>query len=184
MLKCFLNKKFFCFVMFCSISKAGAYENNSLGGLRGLVGFSGQVLIPSCSIATEDLYQEVSFGYIPIRDLVSGNQSHTKEIKIILNNCNLQGVGNSNYDLSKFKIEFSGKEGSKKGRFALTGDAKGIELEVSKSLASLHNIEKDVSYKLDGAGTPFFYEVRIVKNAEKFEKGYFFASLNFEINYQ
>ncbi|EJN6961735.1 fimbrial protein [Photobacterium damselae] len=159
-------------------------EDNSLGGLRGKVGFGGEIINPSCSISTEDQYQEIDLGVIAIRDFSHFEANRERKLIIKLNNCEIVNAGEHNYDLSKVIVSFEGLSGSKKNHYGIAGDAHGIEIEIDDGQYETDNIEHEHYQSVLGNGEALEYIIRVVRNGKPMKKGYFSTSLRFKLNYQ
>lgn len=146
---------------------------------QGQAYFKGQVIIPACTLAMNDTYQEVDMGYIPIRDLHSGISGPEREFRLQLRNCELVKTG------SHIRVTFDGSQGEKAETFLLSGQAKGVELQILDNHGCFAYVGKAMHpLLLDSNDYSLDYTLRIVRNGHNLKSGEYYAVLRFKIDYE
>ncbi|KAE9666515.1 fimbrial protein [Escherichia coli] len=151
----------------------------------GRASFKGQVIIPACTLAMEDLYQAINMGETPIRDIQNSFVGSEKKFHLRLRNCELAGTGKRVYTASRVRVTFDGKQGETPDRFAMTGLAKGINLQILDNQGYLARSGKAMPpLLLNGNEEGFNYTLRIVRNGQPLKVGNYYATLRFKLDYE
>lgn len=162
---------------------AGFTQANDHG--HGLLRMQGEIIDAACAISTGDQDQTVSFGAIPMSQLVADKHSVSVPFSIHLINCSLKGIDSQGYDHWKdVHIIFQGEskdgeiftlQGSGRGESLVIRDEKGIMAKPGKVLP-MGNIEP-------GAMT-LRYEMQLTMNNEALHPGDFYTTIRYFMEYE
>lgn len=120
-----LNRWLLFILLFSSYSYA-AHENQG----KGKITVSGEIVESACTISTDDIWQEIDFGNISLGEFADGNTPASLPLSIQLINCTLDKKDGGVW--SSTSITFDGKrDDHSKNMFALTGDGKGIGINLT-----------------------------------------------------
>ncbi len=151
----------------------------------GRASFKGQVIIPTCTLVMEDMYQAVDLGMTPVRDIQSSVVGPEKKFRLRLRNCELSGTGKRVYTASRVRVTFDGAQGETPDRFSMTGLAKGINLQILDAQGYLARSGKAMPpLLLNGNEEGLSYTLRLVRNGQPLKVGSYYAALRFKVDYE
>lgn len=152
---------------------------------QGRASFKGAVIAPACTLAMEDTWQEVEMGNVPVRDLQNSFSGPEKRFRLRLHNCELASVGGRVYTTSRIRVTFDGVQGDSPDKFLLTGQAKGINLQIRNSQGySAQAGEAMPPLLLNGDEDSLNYTLYIVRNGQPLTAGDYYAALRFKVDYE
>lgn len=152
---------------------------------HGRASFKGQVIIPACTLAMEDTYQEIDMGETPIRDLQNSFIGPEKKFRLRLRNCELAGSGKRVYTGSRMRVTFEGLHGETPDRFLLLGNAQGVNLQILDEQGFPASSGKVMPpLLLNGNEEGFNYTLRVIRNEYPLEAGSYYAALRFKVDYE
>jgi len=147
--------------------------------------FSGQVVVPACTLAMEDAWQSVDLGETPVRDLQVASAGPEKHFQLRLMDCELAGTGKSVLAGSRVRVTFDGVQGSEPDHFRVVGQATGIDLQVIDNQGySARSGEPLPAQPLYGDGQGLEYRLRVVRNGQPLNAGNYYAALRFRVEYE
>lgn len=95
----------------------------------GRISVKGEIVESACTIATDDIWQEVDFGNVNIRDINRQRFIPQQKFTLHLINCRLDK--NSGEVWTSALVTFSGpNEESNPGLFSMTGEGDGLSLRI------------------------------------------------------
>lgn len=152
---------------------------------HGRASFKGSVIAPACTLAMEDTWQEIEMGSVPVRDLQDSFSGPEKRFRLRLRNCELAGTGKRVYTASRVRVTFDGVQGESPDKFLLTGQAKGINLQIRDSQGySARAGEVMPPLLLNGNEDSLNYTLHIVRNGQALKAGDYYAALRFKVDYE
>jgi len=152
---------------------------------HGRANFKGQVIAPACSLAMEDTYQAINMGVMPIRDLEETSSGPEKKLSIRLRDCEFSGIGKGVYSASRIRVTFDGIQGEMPDRFSLSGQARGISLQITDNNGFSARPGKIMPpLLLNGGEEGLNYKLRIVRNGQPLHSGNYYAALRFKVDYE
>lgn len=153
--------------------------------LHGRASFKGQVIAPACTLAMEDTWQAIDMGKTPVRDLQDSFAGPEKRFCLRLRNCELTGTGKRVYTASRVRVTFDGLQGEMSDKFLLTGQAKGINLQILDNQGYPARVGKVMPpLLLNGNEEGLDYILRIVRNGQPLKAGDYYAALRFKVDYE
>lgn len=160
------------------------YSGESLAWWDGRANFSGQVIAPACSLAMEDRYQSIDMGNTPIRDLQNTDFGPDKKIELRLRYCELSSESNRELSGSRVRLSFEGVQGNTPDEFSLSGQARGVNLQIRDIHGYSAYSGKPMPPQLIGNDQGFVYSLRLVRNSEVLKAGNYHAILRFKVDYE
>lgn len=152
---------------------------------HGRANFKGQVIIPACTLTMEDTWQAIDMGEIPVRDLQDSFAGSEKRFRLRLRNCELTGTGKRVYTASRVRVTFDGLQGELPDKFSLTGQAKGINLQILDNQGYPVRVGKVMPpLLLNGNEDGLDYILRVVRNGQPLKAGDYYAALRFKVDYE
>lgn len=149
---------------------------------RGKASFSGQVLGTACVLAMEDAWQAIDMGMLPARDMQTSVFGPKKIFYLRLENC---GVMSKEQTDSSVTVSFDGMRGKDPDRFSLTGQARGIELQIQDSQGYPAYVGEAMPPQvLTGEGQHLQYSLRLVRNADPLQTGDYYAAVRLKVDYE
>ncbi|EFC0901087.1 TPA: P fimbrial minor subunit PapH, partial [Escherichia coli] len=86
---------------------------------------------------------------------------------------------------SRIRVTFDGVRGETPDKFNLSGQAKGINLQIADVRGNIARAGKVMpAIPLTGNEEALDYTLRIVRNGKKLEAGNYFAVLGFRVDYE
>lgn len=161
------------------------YWGEPLVWWHGRASFFGQVIAPACTLAMEDTWQAIDMGGTPVRDLQNGSFGPEKKFRLRLSNCELTGTGKRVYTASRIRVTFDGVRGESPDKFSLTGQARGINLQILDNQGYIARAGKAMPpLVLTGNEESLDYTLRIVRNGQPLKAGDYYAALRFKVDYE
>ncbi|EBC1676151.1 type 1 fimbrial protein, partial [Salmonella enterica subsp. enterica] len=152
---------------------------------HGRANFKGQVIIPACTLAMEDKHQSIDMGGIPVRDLQMTSAGPEKMFRLRLLNCELADTGKQIYLASRIRVTFDGVQGETPDKFSLTGQARGINLQILDDHGYPARVGKAMPPSLlSGNEDSLRYILRVVRNSQPLKVGNYYAALRFKVDYE
>ncbi|EGF7347962.1 type 1 fimbrial protein [Escherichia coli] len=152
---------------------------------HGRTSFKGQVIIPACSLAMEDVYQTIDLGSIPARDLQNSFVGTEKKFNLRLRNCELAGTGYHAYTASRVRVTFDGVQDDSPDKFSLFGEAQGVSLQILDNQGALAYPGRFMLPQLlNGNEEKLSYTIRLVRNTQPLKVGKYYAALRFKVDYE
>lgn len=152
---------------------------------HGRTSFHGQVIAPTCTLATEDAYQTIDMGGTSIRELQKAPIGPEKKFRLRLRNCELAGRGKRLYTSSRIRVTFDGEQGGTPDTFLLAGQAKGIDLQIRDMQGDIAKIGKPMPpLLLSGNEEELNYTLRVIRNSQPLKAGNYYAVLRFKVDYE
>ncbi len=151
----------------------------------GRAAFHGEVVRPACTLAMEDAWQIIDMGESPVRDLQNGFSGPERKFSLRLRNCEFNSQGGNLFSDSRIRVTFDGVRGETPDKFNLSGQAKGINLQIADARGNIARAGKVMpAIPLTGNEEALDYTLRIVRNGKKLEAGNYFAVLGFRVDYE
>ncbi len=159
-------------------------EKNTYGGTA-WAAFHGEVVRPACTLAMEDAWQIIDMGETPVPDLQNGFSGPERKFSLRLRNCEFNSQGGNLFSDSRIRVTFDGVRGETTDKFNLSGQAKGINLQIADARGNIARAGKVMpAIPLTGNEEALDYTLRIVRNGKKLEAGNYFAVLGFRVDYE
>ncbi len=150
---------------------------------HGRASFSGEVIIPACTLSMEDAWQVVDMGETPVRELHK-NEGAEKKFLLRLRNCELIDTGKRVFTGSRVRVTFEGHH-EDVDKFLVTGQASGISLQIiDKAGYPAYASKAMPPIQLTGNEQGLDYRVKLVKNGSPLSAGYYYAALRFKVDYE
>lgn len=150
---------------------------------KGRVTMSGEIVASACSIATDDVWQEVNFGTLPLKEIMK-DKTPTKSFTIHLINCVLDKEHGGEW--KSVRITFDGPvDNTSPALFAMNGEGKGVGVIISdrqgnKAIAGQHM----PAVEINKGTTDLNYNLSLVRNGETLAVGDVTTFLRFMVAYQ
>ncbi|EBN7838644.1 type 1 fimbrial protein [Salmonella enterica] len=152
---------------------------------EGRTSFHGQVIVPACALAMEDVWQVVDMGATPVRDLQNVYAGPEKRFQLRLRDCELAGTGKKVFTGSRIRVTFDGVEGETPDKFSTVGQARGVNLQIMDGQGYTARAGKVMPAQLlEGNEQGLDYTLRVVRNGEPLKAGDYSASLRFKVDYE
>lgn len=149
---------------------------------NGQTTFSGQIIIPACTLSMDNKYQVIDFGSLPVRDFQGREYGPDKKLLLLLKNCELR---KNEHGINRVRLTFNGIRGSSPDKFGFEGQAKGIELQIiSNHGFKAYPTKMMPPVLLEEDTIPIIYSVRLVRNGESLNPGDYYATLMFKVDYE
>lgn len=152
---------------------------------HGRASFKGQVIIPACSLAMEDVYQTIDLGSIPARELQNSFVGAEKNFNLRLRNCELSESGYQYYIANRVRVTFDGVHDDSPDKFSLFGEAQGVSLQILDNQGALAYPGRFMLPRLlTGNEEKLSYTIRLVRNTQELKVGKYYAILRFKVDYE
>ncbi|WP_167854027.1 fimbrial protein [Escherichia coli] len=151
----------------------------------GRASFKGQVIAPACTLVMENAWQEIDMGTTPLQYLQNSPAGPEKKFRLRLRNCEVAGTGKQLYTVTRVRVSFDGIQGETQDKFALTGQAEGINLQIMNIYrypARPGKTMPPLLIKGDEDGLDYIF--RIVRNGYPLKMGNYYAVLRFKLIYE
>ena len=99
--------------------------------------FHGEVVRPACTLAMEDAWQIIDMGETPVRDLQNGFSGPERKFSLRLRSCEFNSQGGNLFSDSRIRVTFDGVRGETPDKFNLSGQAKGINLQIADARGNI-----------------------------------------------
>lgn len=150
----------------------------------GRASFKGQIIMPACTLAMEDIYQSVDMGNIPVRNLQGSFAGPVKKFRLRLRNCELAGTSKHVYTASRIRVTFDGLQGETPDRFSVTGEARGVDLQILDNRGYPARAGFPMPpLLLTGNEESLNYTLQVVRNGQPVRAGDYYAVLRFKVDY-
>jgi len=165
--------------------QVGMLPSKTLGWWEGKASFSGQIVIPACALVMENSWQVVDIGVFSFQQLQYIEKGPEKYFQLRLQDCDLVGSGNNSFTGNRIRVSFDGTEGETSGKFAMMGQATGLDLQIidEQGMAAIAGQRMPPSV-LKGNEQRLNYALRVVHNGEPLKAGKYFAALRFKVEYE
>ncbi|EHQ5367858.1 TPA: fimbrial protein [Escherichia coli] len=151
---------------------------------HGRASFKGQVIAPACTLVMADTWQVIDMGNTPVRDLQNSFMGPEKKFRLRLQNCELAATGGRVYTAGRVRMTFDGLQGETPDKFSLTGQAKGISLQILDNQGYSARVGRAMPpLLLNGDKEGLVYTLRVVRNGEPLKAGDYYAALRFRVDY-
>ena len=149
----------------------------------GVVTMNGQLQESACSISMDDVWQEVNFGNVVIKDVNIGESLSKKKFSIQLVNCELNKKNGDEWKV--LQIAFDGQTDSGADSFRMPGRGKGASLQISDGAGNraVAGVPMEKLPLTEGT-TDINLELSLIRNKEHLTAGDISAFLRFMIIYQ
>lgn len=108
-----------------------------------------------------------------------------RKFSLRLRNCEFNSQGGNLFSDSRIRVTFDGVRGETPDKFNLSGQAKGINLQIADARGNIARAGKVMpAIPLTGNEEALDYTLRIVRNGKKLEAGNYFAVLGFRVDYE
>jgi P pilus assembly protein, pilin FimA len=154
------------------------------GSQVGTATMTGQIVEAACSIATDDVWQEINFGHIPLREFAEGRSPASKPFHIHLVNCVLDR-GHSGV-WSDVSVIFSGStELNSSNLFSTKGEGKGVGIRIADD-SGYYAIPGQAlpAVKLYENNNDLHFNVHLARNHDALAVGDLSTFIRFMVAYQ
>ena len=152
---------------------------------NGRATFSGQVIMPACTLAMEDAWQSVDMGKTPVRDLQGTPDGPEKHFQLHLRDCELTGSGQPLFTGSRIRVTFDGVRGTEPDHFRLVGQATGVDLQILDNEGYTARAGEALPPQpLYGNEQGLDYRLRLIRNGTPLAAGDYYAVLRFRVDYE
>ncbi|WP_312927790.1 fimbrial protein [Pseudescherichia sp.] len=150
---------------------------------RGQIRMGGEIMESACAIATDDIWQEIDFGSIALKDIAAGKRS-SKIFYIHLLNCALEKQNGQFWKSAQ--ITFNGpQEADNPTLFAMKGEGEGVALQITDE--SGHQAvagEALPAVELTNEQLDLKYNLHLVNNGKALSAGELSSLVRFMVTYQ
>ncbi|WP_085841582.1 fimbrial protein [Enterobacter asburiae] len=168
-------------LLLLTVTSGIAHASSHSGGKATL---TGEIVEAACSIATDDVWQEINFGSVPLSDFADGNVPASKPFHIHLQNCVLD---KSNGGVWKDVIvTFDGNtHKNQKDMFAMTGDGQGIGVKITDEAGNKVIPGQALpGLQLYEDNTDLHFNIHLARNSENLTAGDLTSFIRFMVAYQ
>ncbi|WP_437749979.1 fimbrial protein (plasmid) [Enterobacter mori] len=150
---------------------------------EGVVFIKGEVLYTPCAIDLDSRDQTIDMGDTPVSEIATKGYGPTRKFTIRLINClMLPPPGQTQYDSEYYQITFDPISGSE--RFAIRGDAEGIELAIRDTQGYIAQPGIALPAREVLAGTmDLNYSLQVISNGEPLKSGAYQSLIRFRMDY-
>ena len=145
---------------------------------------TGEIVEAACSIATDDIWQEINFGAVPLTDFADGNEPTAKPFHIQLQNCVLDKASNGEW--KDVIVTFDGNtQSSHNDMFSMTGDGKGIGVKITDDAG--HKVmpgQPLPGVQLYEGNSNLHFNIHLARNNENLTAGNLSSFIRFMVAYQ
>jgi len=151
---------------------------------HGRATFKGQVVVSSCSLAMEDAWQSVDMGSMPVRKLQNSSVGPEKMFRLQLRGCRVTGHKLSE-PLPRVWVTFDGIPGDTPDTFRLSGQAKGVGLQILDSQGYTARAGEVMSPQfVYGNENNLNFMLRVVRTGQPLYPGDYHSVLRFRVYYE
>lgn len=168
------------FIIFASVA---GFAHASYQG-SGKTTMSGEIVEAACSIATDDVWQEINFGSIPLSDFAEGKPPLSKAIHIRLNNCVLDNNQGGTWNSVSVTFEGNVVE-NHKDIFAVTGEGRGVGVKITdeNGYSAVPGQALPV-VKLYEDNNDLLFNIHLERSSENLAAGDLYSFIRFMVAYQ
>lgn len=149
----------------------------------GQVNMAGQIVASACAIATDDIWQEIDFGRIPLKDVSSGTLS-SKAFYIHLLNCDMEKENGGLWNSLQMTFDGSQDE-SNPHLFSMKGEGAGVALKISDADGNVAMAGEALpAVELTNHQLDLKYNVQLVNNGKALASGEVSTLIRFMVTYQ
>lgn len=145
---------------------------------------TGEIVEAACSIATDDVWQEINFGAVPLSDFTDGNEPAGKPFHIRLQNCVLDKASGGVWQ--DVIVTFDGNtQSNQHDMFSMTGDGQGIGVKITDEAG--HKVipgQPLPGVKLYEDNTNLHFNIHLARNNENLTAGDLSSFIRFMVAYQ
>ncbi|HAS1065192.1 TPA: type 1 fimbrial protein [Enterobacter cloacae] len=145
---------------------------------------TGEIVEAACSIATDDVWQEINFGAVPLSDFADGNEPAGKPFHIRLQNCVLDKASGGIWQ--DVIVTFDGNtQSNQHDMFSMTGDGQGIGVKITDETG--HKVipgQPLPSVQLYEDNTNLHFNIHLARNNENLTSGNLSSYIRFMVAYQ
>lgn len=145
---------------------------------------TGEIVEAACSIATDDVWQEINFGAVPLSDFADGNEPAGKPFHIRLQNCVLDKASGGIWQ--DVIVTFNGNtQSNQHDMFSMTGDGQGIGVKITDETG--HKVipgQPLPSVQLYEDNTNLHFNIHLARNNENLTSGDLSSFIRFMVAYQ
>ena len=171
---------FWCVSTLAELPSARASDNISQ---QNRIAFKGMLTIPACTLAMEDAYQTVDMGSTPVRDLQNAFAGPERPFRIRLRHCGL--TDNKNNPINRIRVTFNGVRGETPERFAVVGQAQGIDLQITdRDGYPARQGHPMLPLFVRGNEEELNYTLQVLRNSRPLSAGDYYSVLQFRIDYE
>jgi type 1 fimbria pilin len=172
----------YLFALLMTVASTGMVFAASQG--NGSATMTGQIVEAACSIATDDVWQEIKFGSIPLREFADGNAPSSKPFNIHLVNCELEKSNGGTW--SGVSVTFDGNTvDSNIDQFATSGEGKGVGINITDENGNKAIPGKALpTVKLYENNTDLHFNVHLARNNDNLAVGDLSSFIRFMVAYQ
>lgn len=151
---------------------------------KGKVKVGGNIVESACTIATEDIWQEVDFGNIIFPDLVSQNYKVEKNFQIRLINCSLERDNGGKW--MSASVTFDGQRNESDDTFfSMGGSGNGVGFRIMNSHEEYAHAGKPVSpVMLSNGSTDLNFKIKLIPDNSEMRLGNISSFIRFMVDYQ
>ncbi len=150
---------------------------------HGRVTMNGQIVASACTIITEDVYQSIYLGTIPLKTLIVNGEGPIRKFKLQLVNC----VLSNDPDGKQWRdvlVNFDGVT-DESLLFATKGGSQGVGIRIMDSHQQTAEAGKPMkAVGLESETTSLSYQLQLVRNNQRLRSGDFFSTIRFVVYYQ
>ncbi|WP_058914022.1 fimbrial protein [Entomohabitans teleogrylli] len=169
-----------CFTLFCiffiPLKIHAGYAD------RGEVTFPGQIVAAACSLHTDDIWQEIDFGILPLSAIRDGNSIQEKPVNLRLMNCFLD----TDHNTHNVDVMFEGESDKKNPQlFKVTGSARGVALKLTDAGGNMASPGRITNWLVENPYEQRLnYNLSVVRNGNTFAVGDWSGVIRFVMQYQ
>lgn len=151
---------------------------------HGRVSMLGQIQASACSIDTDDVWQEIAFGEVPLRSVTDGLDGMTKSFSVRLVNCRLEKADGSFW--RGVNMTFAGEPVTgRSDLFAISGEARGVGLMLTDAQGTQAQPGKPLpEVALAESRNTLDYRLSLVRDGAPIEEGDWAGVIRFMVDWQ
>lgn len=160
------------------------FNANAQDRENGKVNMAGEIIESACTIATNDIWQEVDFGEISLARIADKNSNIEKNFTLHLINCRLERDNGVLWNNAA--ITFDGQiDDNDESMFSMAGEGGGVAFRIADNEGHYaHSGEAMPPVPLHEKENALDYKIRLVKNNEPLSAGNALSFVRFMISYQ
>ena len=161
-----------------AVAAPNEYNNKNV-----IVNMYGSIVDTACAIATEDRQQIIEMDSAVAGTLMREGVGAMRHFAIHLKNCTLKPYRPGRPDWSMFRITFDGAT-DESGLFAVSGDAKGIGIEITDAAGNVAAAGKAMpDSPLQTGNMTLDYILRLKSNHQPLQEGEYWSTIRFRTDY-